>query len=459
MDCDIHPDLWPEAGLSIQVHEKGKIVSQNLLKDNEEESTIPFARCCIPMTQTTFRPNKRAKLYILCPGRNCHCKEDLGWFCPKCKETVEYGFDQKFYCSCGYGPSKDYEFKCPDKQHGLGFEVPNQKYFQSLLDNLRPFKELNVLILGETGVGKSTWINGFYNYLTFTSLEKAKEHEELLSIIPTQFTVCDDNFIEITVSTGEDKNEFQCVGQSATQDCKVYYFTLKDDTVVRLIDTPGIGDTRGVDQDQKNFENILSILSVHDELHGICILLKPNNARMNIVFQYCIKELLTYLHRDASKNIMFCFTNSRGTFYRPGDTMPVLKTLLNENPDVPIPLSPHTVYCYDSEAYRFLAAIKNKSNPVHFPDDERENFSTSWKKSSDETMRMMKHISQLTPHPIKSTINLNSARKLVQQLTRPMAEITRNINTNKTILEDDIKEIQQTKATIKKLKKIKFEKK
>jgi hypothetical protein len=458
VDCDIHQNMWPQDELSIQVLKNGQVVSYNLVCQNESESRTPYAKCNIPMTQTTSKPNKRSKLSMPCPGKNCHQKDDFDWICPNCNVNVEYGFDQKCYCSCGYGAAENFEFKCPGKQHGIGYEAPSAKYLQELLCKLRPFKELNILILGETGVGKSTWINGFYNYLTYSSLKEAEEND-LCSIIPTKFIVCDENFEEISVSTGEDTNEVQSTGQSATQQSKVYSFCLDDDTTVRLIDTPGIGDTSGIEQDKKNFNNILSTLSGHEELHGICILLKPNNARLSVVFKYCIKELLTYLHCDASKNIIFCFTNSRGTFYRPGDTLPVLKTLLKSNLDVEIPVSQTTVYCFDSEAFRFLAAIKNKSHPVKFPDEERENFAKSWERSCYETWRMMKHIKSLTPHPIQSTINLNFARELVQKLTRPMAKITQNIQSNKGVLQDEIKEIEQTKANINDLEKRKLVKK
>ena len=85
---------------------------------------------------------------------------------------------------------------------------------------------------------------------------------------------------------------------------------------IRLIDTPGIADCRGADQDVLNFSSILQYIAHIPEIHGICILLKPNNSRMNIVFKYCINELLTHLHVSAAENIAFCFTNARGTFYR-----------------------------------------------------------------------------------------------------------------------------------------------
>jgi putative ribosome biogenesis GTPase RsgA len=35
------------------------------------------------------------------------------------------------------------------------------------------FKEKNLLILGQTGVGKSTWINALANQITFQTMDEA----------------------------------------------------------------------------------------------------------------------------------------------------------------------------------------------------------------------------------------------------------------------------------------------
>ena len=194
---------------------------------------------------------------------------------------------------------------------------------------VQPNKELNILLLGETGVGKSTWINGFANYLSFDTLEEAELTSEIICPVPLSFTLTDDNFQQKVVSFGADANENPQKDQSCTQFPRTYCFSFNG-VAIRLIDTPGIGDTRGVEQDRENFNNILKHIATFDKLHGICILLKPNNARLNVTFQYCIKQLLTNLHKDASQNIVFCFTNSRSTFYMPGDTIPALQKLLDK---------------------------------------------------------------------------------------------------------------------------------
>ena len=121
-----------------------------------------------------------------------------------------------------------------------------------------------------------------------------------------------------------------------------------------LIDTPGIGDCRGIEKDKENFENILAFLTAYDKINAVVLLFKPNNVRLSVAFRFCVRELLTHLHKSVVSNIIFAFTNSRGTFYRPGDSLPVLKQLLQEE-NVEINLSPNSFFCFDNEAFRYLS--------------------------------------------------------------------------------------------------------
>ena len=127
-----------------------------------------------------------------------------------------------------------------------------------------------------------------------------------------------------------DKNEVFKTGESATQFPQEYIFE-SDTERFHLIDTPGIGDSRGIDQDKKNFANTLEFVNHFDKISAVILLLKPNNARLTVAFKFCVLELLTHLHKSLVSNIMFAFTNSRGTFYGPGDTLPALKKLLKDD--------------------------------------------------------------------------------------------------------------------------------
>ncbi len=117
-------------------------------------------------------------------------------------------------------------------------------------------------------------------------------------------------------------------------------------------------------------DDILSHIDHYEHINGICILLKPNSARLTVTFRYCIQELLTHLHKSAANNIVFCFTNARATMYKPGETLPVLRKMLaemNSNRGTDLEATDSNCFCFDNEAFRFLAAC---NQGVNFTDDD-----------------------------------------------------------------------------------------
>ncbi|RGB27691.1 hypothetical protein C1646_673793 [Rhizophagus diaphanus] len=313
--------------------------------------------------------------------------------------------------------------------------------------------KIRILLLGETGVGKTTFINAFANYIKFETLKDAKSGDMEISI-PSKFTITDENYINRTIKIGKDDSneQFESLGASSTLECRSHIFHTAKNKRIELIDTPGIGDTRGLDQDKKNFENILYFISNFKFLNGICILLKPNNSRLNVIFRFYIQELLSNLHQSAKDNIVFCFTNSRGTFYRPGDTLPPLKKQLeefNKRSNVEIKANKDTMYCFDNESFRFLAAMKDG---IPFTDADEQNFAESWDKSVNESFRLIEYIKTRPPHKVKHTLSLNNSRNTVTLLSKPLAEIERLIQINIKLIKEKQKELEDIGQITEKLK-------
>lgn len=295
-------------------------------------------------------------------------------------------------------------------------------------------KELNILVLGETGVGKSTWINSLLNYISFLTLDEAMKEDQLQWLISSSFvitTTMGKKLIQQEIKVGDSANEDTTIGNSATQTATPYVIKAENFTF-RLIDTPGIGDTRGTEQDQKNMEGILNTINCYEELHGIVILLKPNDSRIGVMFRFVVQELLTHLHRNAAQNIVFGFTNTRQTHFQPGNTLPSLTKLLSNMASDLIELTTDTVYNFDSESFRFLAAHKQGVDLGYKADYQK-----SWERSVEESIRMLSYIASLPPHPITNTVTLNASRKLIADLTKPMAEISRLITLNIKMNEEE----------------------
>jgi predicted GTPase len=105
-------------------------------------------------------------------------------------------------------------------------------------------RQINVLLLGQTGVGKTTFINAFANYIVHNTIEEA-ENDEMQIIIPSSFAfTMPATFTEkqITLGNENDYEKFAEVGQSSTQQCRSFVFPIGD-RILRFIDTPGVGDT------------------------------------------------------------------------------------------------------------------------------------------------------------------------------------------------------------------------
>ena len=176
----------------------------------------------------------------------------------------------------------------------------------------------------------------------------------ILNVHYFRFTIANDEGEEIDIEVGSDSNEDfkRPYGLSATQFPQEHIIETKT-TRFHLIDTPGIGDCRGIEKDKENFENILGILTSYDKINAVVVLLKSNtDSRMTVTFRFCVLELLTHLHKSLVNNIIFAFTNSRGPFYGPGDSLPVLRRLLQER-NINITLPPSTYFCFDNEAFRY----------------------------------------------------------------------------------------------------------
>lgn len=137
------------------------------------------------------------------------------------------------YYNYGRYPVSNAEFRCRSDVHRPQYDKFEKLHvLEDLLKGLELSQWYNILILGEPGVGKSTFINAFSNYIRFDSLDRAMAAKGPLHyVIPTTFSyeerggeTSKDHVVRVGSDTADENHS--STRQSATQRCKRYEFRL-----------------------------------------------------------------------------------------------------------------------------------------------------------------------------------------------------------------------------------------
>ena len=144
-----------------------------------------------------------------------------------------------------------------------------------------------IVVMGETGTGKTTFLNSLTNYMMDIQQE-------------------DDFRYHLVV---EDPSVSQA--NSQTSEVNIYAVRPKSEHVPPLviIDTPGYGDTRGIEKD-KEIDNMLMDLFTKqvDRIHLICFVAKASSNRLTAVQSYVFNKVLNMFGKDISENFLFVLT-------------------------------------------------------------------------------------------------------------------------------------------------------
>ncbi|XP_037388786.1 uncharacterized protein LOC108410913 [Pygocentrus nattereri] len=182
-----------------------------------------------------------------------------------------------------------------------------------------------VLMVGETGTGKTTLINTMVNYFLGVKFE-------------------DKVWFEIT------DEEKRAQTESQTSEITVYEINSDEKhSSLTIVDTPGYGDTRGRDKDTEIARNLHQLL-IHGtgvkELDAVCLVLKASQNRISDRLRYIFEGVLSLFGKDIEDIIVLFITHSDG-----GPPTNVLQAIEKEK----IPC------CHDDE-----------NEPVHFLFNNRQ---------------------------------------------------------------------------------------
>ena len=161
------------------------------------------------------------------------------------------------------------------------------------------------LLLGGTGSGKSTFINYVTNYLEGEkSFNKVvNDTSKFKMAIPCKNW--NENIVERFKKHSNEKNiEDSTVSQ--TSECYEYLFEKQN---ISFIDTPGINDTNGCNNDIMNLKKIVDSVAKESNLNGIILLINGTMVRLDTSTVNFISILKSFLPKQMIENVIVILTN------------------------------------------------------------------------------------------------------------------------------------------------------
>lgn len=149
-----------------------------------------------------------------------------------------------------------------------------------------------IIVVGATGAGKTTLINGYANYLYGIQWNDG-----------FRLRVIDDSMFDQT--------------QSVTKNITAYTFPLREgmavDYTLTIIDTPGFGDTGGIERDREITQLIKDFFSVGgsegiDQLHGVLFVTPASQPKLTATQTYIFETVLSIFGNDIADNIFLMTT-------------------------------------------------------------------------------------------------------------------------------------------------------
>ncbi|WAR30914.1 hypothetical protein MAR_033456, partial [Mya arenaria] len=163
-------------------------------------------------------------------------------------------------------------------------------------------KEKTIILIGETGTGKSTLVDGLVNYILDVKWGDAFRY---------------------TIKDLEEEETQRCTNQALSQTEWITQYTIFPEKggrvpyCLNIIDTPGFGDTRGLQRNQEIVEQIRKLFSAkHSKqvcvIDAICFLLRAPDARLTAIQSYIFQSIMSLFGKDIKSNICSLITFADG---------------------------------------------------------------------------------------------------------------------------------------------------
>jgi hypothetical protein len=184
LDCDGLRQPLSEPCISHYRH--GRLTVGDVWKKQQllaKHPVISYNRSRLRAAKDGSRAVHRRPVKIPCGSPACDQRLLWSWICSQCQSTVDYSNHRIFSCACGQWDFTESTFKCPKTTHGPAFlKFPDNNKLFTHLQNLAPYEETNILILGESGVGTLQFRSDSHRWLM--DIRKVNVHQLTRQLLP-----------------------------------------------------------------------------------------------------------------------------------------------------------------------------------------------------------------------------------------------------------------------------------
>ncbi|XP_036374329.1 uncharacterized protein si:ch73-170d6.2 [Megalops cyprinoides] len=274
-----------------------------------------------------------------------------------------------------------------------------------------------IMVLGATGAGKSTLINGMINYILGVKWE--------------------DGFRFKLIDEGKSKSQ----AESQTSLVTAYEINYQDgfeiSYSVTIIDTPGFGDTRGIDRDRQITDQIRTFFTSCkgiSEIDAVCFVTQASLARLTHAQKYVFDAVLSIFGKDIADNIQMLVT------FADGQRPPVLEAINVSGVPCPKKNGIPVHFKFNNSALFAENDICANTNEDEADDDCDDNFDKMFWRMG---MKSMKHFfTALTKMDTKSLMLTREVLKERKQLETAIVGLQPQVRAGLAKL-DEIKRTQQ----------------
>ena len=284
-------------------------------------------------------------------------------------------------------------------------------------------EEKTIIVLGATGSGKTTFINGVFNYILGTEWK--------------------DDFRYRLIQEIEEPNQARSQTQWITAYTIHHQPWFNVPYTITIIDTPGFGDASGIERDKRITDQIREFFSTRgskgiDQIDAVGFVAQSSQARLTPTQEYIFESILTLFGNNIAENIINLLT------FADGQKPQVLAALQEAN-------CPSRKYFKFNNSALFVSSEESSNKERNMFDE------MFWKMGTNSFRDFMTELSHMESKTLALTKEVLDERRYLEVI---MVSIQRNIRIMLTKLEQLRAErhvLRQHQEDIDESKEISFE--